>query len=304
MSNHSHHHHEHHHQPNNINTAFIIGIILNMAFVIVEVVAGFNYHSMALLSDAGHNLADVGSLALSLIAILLMKSKSTKKYTYGYKKTSVLIALVNSVLLLISIGAIAVEAFHQIIHPQNVSGKMISIVATMGLIINAASAFLFFKNKEHDLNVKGAYLHLLADALVSLSIIIAGIIIYYTNWFWLDSIMSLVVVAVIIYSTFTLLKDSVRLSLDGVPTQIDIDEIKQKINAINGVVNIHHIHIWAISTSQNALTAHIVVAQNSIYANELKMKKEIKHILQHQNIQHITLEIEKENDICKNENCS
>jgi cobalt-zinc-cadmium efflux system protein len=304
MSNHSHHHHEHHHQPNNINTAFIIGIILNMAFVIVEVVAGFNYHSMALLSDAGHNLADVGSLALSLIAILLMKSKSTKKYTYGYKKTSVLIALVNSVLLLISIGAIAVEAFHQIIHPQNVSGKMISIVATMGLIINAASAFLFFKNKEHDLNVKGAYLHLLADALVSLSIIIAGIIIYYTNWFWLDSIMSLVVVAVIIYSTFTLLKDSVRLSLDGVPTQIDIDEIKQKINVINGVVNIHHIHIWAISTSQNALTAHIVVAQNSIYANELEMKKEIKHILQHQNIQHITLEIEKENDICKNENCS
>jgi cobalt-zinc-cadmium efflux system protein len=303
MSNHSHHHHEHH-QPNNINTAFIIGIILNMAFVIVEVVAGFNYHSMALLSDAGHNLADVGALALSLIAMLLMKSKSTKYYTYGYKKTSVLIALVNSILLLISIGAIAVEAFHQIIHPQNVSGKMISIVATIGLLINAASAFLFFKNKEHDLNVKGAYLHLLADALVSLSIIIAGIIIYYTNWFWLDSIMSLVVVAVIIYSTFKLLKDSVRLSLDGVPTQIDIDEIKQKINAINGVVNIHHIHIWAISTSQNALTAHIVVAQNSIYANELEMKKEIKHILQHQNIQHITLEIEKENDICKNENCS
>jgi len=302
MSDHHHHHHEHT-APENINRAFVIGIILNVLFVIVEVVAGFTYHSMALLSDAGHNIADVGSLALSLIALLLMKSKSNKYYTYGYKKTSILIALVNSVLLLISIGAIAVEAFHKIIQPEKIHGEMVSLVALIGLIINAASAFLFFKNKEHDLNIKSAYTHLLADAMVSLSIVVAGVIIYFTNWYWLDSLMSLVVVAVILYSTIQLLKDSVRLSLDGVPKQISLDEIKLKINSIEGIVDLHHIHVWAISTNQNALTAHVVMKMDSTHTDEIRIKDEIKHELEHLNIHHITLELEKENDNCKLKNC-
>ena len=302
MSDHHHHHHEYT-APENINRAFVIGIILNVLFVIVEVVAGFTYHSMALLSDAGHNIADVGSLALSLIALLLMKSKSNKYYTYGYKKTSILIALVNSVLLLISIGAIAVEAFHKIIQPEKIHGEMVSLVALIGLIINAASAFLFFKNKEHDLNIKSAYTHLLADAMVSLSIVVAGVIIYFTNWYWLDSLMSLVVVAVILYSTIQLLKDSVRLSLDGVPKQISLDEIKLKINSIEGIVDLHHIHVWAISTNQNALTAHVVMKMNSTHTDEIRIKDEIKHELVHLNIHHITLELEKENDNCKLKNC-
>ena len=302
MSDHHHHHHEHI-APENINRAFIIGIILNVLFVIVEVVAGFTYHSMALLSDAGHNIADVGSLALSLIALLLMKSKSNKNYTYGYKKTSILIALINSVLLLISFGAIAVEAFHKIIQPEKIHGEIVSLVALIGLIINAASAFLFFKNKEHDLNIKSAYTHLLADAMVSLSIVVAGVIIYFTNWYWLDSLMSLVVVAVILYSTILLLKDSIRLSLDGVPKQISLDEIKLKINSIDGILDLHHVHVWAISTNQNALTAHVVMKLDSTHNDEIRIKKEIKHELEHLNIHHITLELEKENDNCKFENC-
>ncbi len=305
MSHHHEHHHHHHHSvaESSINTAFVVGITLNFLFVIIEVIVGLYIHSLSLLADAGHNLADVGALALSLLAFRLLKVKSNQNYTYGYRKTSVLVALFNAVLLLISIGAIAYESIQRLLHPQPVEGVIIAIVAAVGIVINATTALLFFKNKENDLNIKGAYLHLLSDAIVSFGLVIGGIIIHFTHWYWADSLLSLIIVIVILISTWQLLKDSLRLSLDGVPNQIDVEKIKIAIIEMKGVRDMHHLHIWAMSTTENALTAHLVLHQNLSTEEEQKIKNEIKHQLIHKNIHHITLETERENEICNTQNC-
>lgn len=304
--NHSHghgHHHHHHAAPSNINTAFIIGLVLNLAFVVVQVIVGLWVHSLSLLSDAGHNLADVGTLALSLLAFKLVKVKANKQYTYGYKKTSVLVALFNAVLLLLSIGAIAYEAAHRLLNPEPLPGLTIALVAGIGVIINAASAFLFFKDKDSDLNIKSAYLHLLSDALVSLGIVIGGIIIYYTHWYWVDSLLSIVIGLIILISTWHLLRDSLRLSLDGVPVNISIDDVRETAMKVKGVIGLHHIHIWAISTTENALTAHLVLANSTTTDEEHHIKHNLRHALAHKNIQHITLETERDNKHCDAEEC-
>src|SRR5947209_7967211 len=209
--------HTHAHQApdfSHLHKAFVIGIILNFLFIIVEVVAGLHIHSLSLLSDAGHNLADVGSLALSLLAFKLLKVRSNKKYTYGYRKTTVLTALLNSVVLLVSIGAIIYEAFDHLVHPQPLPGKTIAIVAAIGIIINFVSALFFLKDKEKDLNVKAAYLHLLSDAVISLVLVIGGIIISFTAWYWIDPVLSIIVATTILISTWKLLRDSLHLSMD------------------------------------------------------------------------------------------
>jgi cobalt-zinc-cadmium efflux system protein len=292
---HSHgHHHGHNHAVDlqDVNRAFIIGIILNFLFVIIETVVGLSVHSLSLLSDAGHNLADVASLAMALIAIRLTKLRSNKKYTYGYKKTTILVALLNAAILLVSIGAISYEAVQRIITPQPLPGKTISIVAAIGILINATTALLFFRSKEKDLNVKGAFLHLISDAIVSAGLVIGGIIIYYTGLYRIDSLLSIVIAVVILLSTWHLLKASLRLSLDGVPEGIDLTKVKNNISKINGVRDFHHIHIWAISTSENALTGHIE-----------KIKHNVKHELEHLNIVHATLEVETENIPCEEPDC-
>lgn len=232
-----------------------------------------------------------------------MKVKSNAQYTYGYRKTSILAALFNSVLLLISIGAIVYESIQRFLHPTEISGTTISIVAGIGIVINGVTALLFLRDKEKDINIKSAYLHLMADALVSLAIVIGGIIIYYTRWFWLDSALSIVIAIVILFSTWKLLKDSLRLSLDGVPENIDIDALKTIALKINGIKDFHHIHVWAISSTENALTGHIVFQQMTTIQEEEKLKAELKHDLHHQNIHHITLETERENHVCKIPNC-
>jgi cation diffusion facilitator family transporter len=290
------HDHSHHHsiEPKNMNAAFVVGICLNIAFVVIEAIAGILQNSMALLSDAGHNLADVGALALSLFAFKMLTVKSNAKYTYGYRKTSILVSLLNAVILLISIGIIIFEAIQRLIHPQPINGLTISIIAAIGIIINFISAKMFFKSKEHDINVKAAYLHLLSDAVISMGIVVAGIAIYYSNWFWLDPAISIVIALVILVSTWQLLKDSLRLSLDGVPANIELTEIKSAAMKIDGVKNIHHIHIWAMSTTENALTAHLVLTSEVNYIHEQKIKNELKHLLEHKNIQHVTLETERE----------
>ena len=304
---HEHHHdHHHHHGPvklTNVNSAFIIGIVLNFLFVVIEVIAGFYIHSLSLLSDAGHNLADVAALALSLLAFRMMKVKANDNYTYGYRKTSIIVALFNAMVLLVSIGAIAYEAVHRFFNPEPMPGTTIAMVAGIGIVINALSAMLFFRNKDNDLNIKSAYLHLLSDAVVSVGLVIGGIIIYYTQWYWIDSLLSIVVAIVIMVSTWRLLKDSLRLSLDGVPTAIQIEDIKTEASAIDGLKSLHHIHVWAISTTENALTAHIVLPQNATIAQESKIKHELKHLLQHKNIHHITLETEREGELCETEEC-
>jgi len=301
-----HHHHGHHHHPVNlkeINRAFVIGIILNFAFVIIEVAAGLFIHSLSLLSDAGHNLADVASLSMSLIAIRLVKVKPNEKYTYGFKKTTILVALFNAAILLISIGAIGYEALHRVFSPEPLPGKVISLVAGIGILINTITALLFLRNKESDLNIKSAFLHLLSDAIVSAGLVVGGIVIFYTHLYWIDAVLSLLIAAVILISTWQLLKDSLRLSLDGVPENIDLQKVKTGIGKISGIKDFHHIHIWALSTTENALTAHIVVDKDADMPAIEKIKHEAKHQLEHFNIQHATLEIETENLNCEEPDC-
>jgi cobalt-zinc-cadmium efflux system protein len=307
-SGHSHSHHVHSHghimELSSVNTAFIIGIILNLAFVLIEAIVGIAIHSMSLLSDAGHNLADVASLGLSLFAFRMMKAKSNTIYTYGYKKTTVLVALLNGGILLVSIGAILYESVHRLILPEPLPGKTISIVAAIGILINTITALLFFRNKESDLNIKGAFLHLMSDAVVSAALVVGGIIIIYTKWYWIDPLLGIVVAVVIVFSTWNLLRDSLRLSLDAVPLGIDLRAVKSAIEKISGVQDFHHIHIWALSTTENALTGHVVLKKGIGIEDQEKIKGDIKHKLLHLNIQHVTLETETESLACETKHAS
>ncbi len=302
-SEHSHSHHGHSHgqvtELKSVNTAFILGIVLNLAFVIIEAVVGLVIHSLSLLSDAGHNLADVASLGLSLFAYRMMKVKSNTIYTYGYKKTTVLVALLNGGILLISIGAILYESVHRLILPEPLPGKTISIVAAIGILINTVTALLFFRDRERDLNIKGAFLHLMSDAVVSAALVAGGIIIIYTKWYWIDPLLGILVAVVIVFSTWSLLRDSLRLSLDAVPQGIDLRSVQAAIEKISGVQNIHHIHIWALSTTENALTGHVVLKREIGIEEQEKIKNEIKHLLLHRKIQHVTLETETEMLACE-----
>lgn len=299
----SHKGHSHNHTPviTSLNQAFIVGILLNLAYVIIQVIIGLNINSLSLLSDAGHNFLDVAGLALAMLAFKLSTSKSTEKYTYGYKKSSILISLLNAVVLLISIVAIGYAAILRFRNPEPLPGKVIAIVAVIGIFINGISAFMFFSDKAKDINVKAAFLHLAADALVSLGLVIGGILIYYTHWYWIDSLLSLIVCLVIIASTWKLLKDSLRLSLDGVPDTVNLQKVKEEILKIDGVHDFYHLHIWAISTTQNALTAHLVVSPDLSVAQIEVIKHTIKYELLHANIHHSTIETKSE--ICRDEAC-
>jgi cobalt-zinc-cadmium efflux system protein len=302
-SRHSDHHHGHSHghvtELRSVNTAFYIGIILNLAFVIIETIVGLIIHSLSLLSDAGHNLADVASLGLSLFAYRMVRVKSNTIYTYGYKKTTVLVALLNGGILLVSIGAILYESVHRLILPEPLPGKTISLVAGIGILINGVTAFLFFRNKENDLNIRSAFLHLLSDAVVSAALVVGGIIIVFTNWYWIDPLLGILVAVVIVFSTWSMLRDSLRLSLDAVPQGISLRTVKSMVEKITGVQDFHHIHIWALSTTENALTGHVVLKKEISIEEQEKIKKEIKHELLHLKIQHVTLETETETLACE-----
>lgn len=292
------HSHQHSHTINaeSLNKAFIIGIVLNLAFVVIEFAAGFWFDSLALLSDAGHNLSDVVSLVLALLAFRLAKIKANEHYTYGYKKSTILVSLLNAVILLVAVGAIVIESIHKLSNPAVVPGGAIAWVAGVGVLINAFTAFLFMKDKEKDLNVKGAYLHMAADALVSVGVLVAGIVISRTGWYIIDPIIGLIVAVVILISTWNLLHDSLRLTLDGVPASIDSQKVVEAIRVLPGVDDVHHIHIWAISTTENALTAHIVLKQP-------EGMQEVKHLIRHRledfGIGHATLEFEVPGEHCE-----
>jgi cobalt-zinc-cadmium efflux system protein len=301
----SHHHHNGHlhslpvHQAG--NRAFILSIVLNLLYVAVEAGAGFITNSLALITDAGHNLIDVTSLGLSLAAFRLARIKPTKTFTYGYKKTTIIAALLNAAILLIVIGILGYEAIIRLNHPAPVEGSVISLIAGIGIIVNAFSAYLFFKSQKQELNARGAYLHLLADAAVSIAVVISGLLIFATGWFWLDPVISLVVLIVILFSTWSLLSESLRLSLDAVPKGVDIAEIEALIKKTPGVLNVHHIHVWPMSTTENALTAHVVISGDIKSDSHKAMVKNIKHELFHHQIHHATLELETVH--CKQELC-
>ncbi len=297
------HDHAHHHEAilTKVNTAFVVAIILNLVFVIIEAVVGIAIDSLSVLSDAGHNLSDVGTLALSLLAFKLMKVKATNKYTYGYRKTSVLVALFNSILLLLTIGVIVYGAVDHLFHPQEIPGLTVSIIAGIGIVINFSTALFFLRNKERDINVKSAYLHLLADALVSAGLVIGGMVIYYTHLYWLDSVFSLIIAAIILFTTWKLIKESLRLSLDGVPSTIHLEEVIELIRKAEGVKEVYHVHIWPLSSTENAMTAHLILEEAVTGEQEAHIKHELRHLLEHQNIQHVTFETERKD--CRNVSC-
>jgi len=292
MSNHA-HDHSHAHSPTvtTITRTLLIGAVLNIVYVVVEFLMGLQTKSLALVADAGHNLSDVAGLLLSLLAFRLARVKSNQRFTYGLRKSTVLASLVNAVLLLLAVGGILLESFQRFRHPEPVSGNTVAWVAGLGILVNAASAFLFFRDKEHDLNMKGAYLHLLADALVSVGVVASGLVIGYTGWVWLDPAMGIVVAVVILSGTWSLLSDSLRLTLDGVPMGIDLTKVQQIISDVPGVLAVDHVHIWAMSTTENALTAHLTV-QSDLTNNQIVIvKKEVRHELEHLGIEHATLEV-------------
>src|SRR5260221_1503478 len=291
------HNHEHHDHGLDLaqdnKTAFIVGICLNLAFVLAEIIAGFIYNSMALLTDAGHNASDVASLVLSFVAFGMAKKKSSAEYTYGFKKTTILAALINAVFLLIAIGILGYESVTRLFRPEKVQGSMIAWIAGLGIIVNSVSAFLFYRHKEKELNAKSAYLHLLADAFVSLGVVVAGIIMAYTHWYWLDPVIGLLVMVVILFSTWGLLRNSFKMTIDAVPSGIVLKEVKDIILKVRDVKEVEHVHIWPLSTTENALTAHVTINENLSFDEKLNVIEDIRHELLHHNIHHSTIELKK-----------
>ena len=297
-------HHHDHALPDKLTTSFVLGIILNLIMVLVGAGVGFWSHSLALLSDAGHNLSDVACLVLAFWGLKLSKVKANSKYTYGYKKITILTSLANAILLIGVTSWIIVEAFERImLGVTAIPGLWVSLVAFLGIIINSFSALLFIKQKDSDLNVKGAYLHMASDALVSLAVVIAGILIFFTHWFWLDPVISVFISALVLWATWGLLSQSLRLSLDGVPKEMDLQTIQVELNKIKGIKEAHHLHVWALSTNEFALTAHLVLDKDLILSKADSIKLEARHILEHFKIKHATLEIESETVECLQIEC-
>jgi cobalt-zinc-cadmium efflux system protein len=290
---HEHHTHSHHATSDAIDSKFVIGICLNLLFLIAEVITGLIYNSMALLTDAGHNASDVASLLLSLIAFRLARKKSTSQFTYGFKKTTVLAALANAVVLLIAIGILGLESISRLFKPQPVQGGIIAWIAGAGIFINSISAYLFYTHKEKDLNAKAAYLHLLGDALVSLGVVVAGIVMSFTAWYWLDPAVGLVIMVVILISTWSLLRDSFKMTIDAVPSGLELEKVKKIILQIKHVQEVGHVHVWPLSTTENALTAHVAIDEKLNFDEKLKVIENIKHELLHHHIHHSTIELEK-----------
>jgi cobalt-zinc-cadmium efflux system protein len=293
---HTHDHHSHSHNldfEQSSRKAFLIGICLNLAFVLAEVIGGIVYNSIALLTDAGHNASDVASLLLSLMALRLSKKKSNAAYTYGFKKTTVLAALANAVVLLIAIGILGFESVTRLFNPEKVEGNVIAWIAGAGILINGISAFLFYRHKEKELNARSAYLHLLADALVSLGVVVAGIVIAHTNWYWLDPLIGNVIMFVILAGTWRLLRDSFKMTIDAVPSGIELEAVKNIILKVKHVKKVGHVHIWPLSTTENALTAHVIVDEQLDFGEKLKVIRNIKYELEHYNIHHSTIEMEQ-----------
>lgn len=255
-----HNHHTHSHQSIvSLNAAFITGISLNAAYVIIEAIFGFMYNSMGLLSDAGHNLSDVASLLIAMVAYRLMSHKPDSRHTYGYKKFSVQASLINALLLYIAVGAILVESINKLIHPVEVNGDAIAWVAAAGVIVNGVTAWLFVRDKSRDINIKGAFLHMAADTLVSIGVVVSGIVIHFTGWYVIDPTIGIVIALIIAWSTKNLLVESTRMSIDAVPESIDMYGLEKALMTVDGVDSIHHLHVWPLSTTENAITVHAVI---------------------------------------------
>lgn len=300
MAHHHSHDCSHHHPPaHQSGRAFVIAIVLNTGFVIIEFIYGLIANSTALMADAGHNLSDVLGLVLAGGAVLLARKQPSKRYTYGLRSTSILAALANAMLLLVACGAIALEAAERFTQPPAVESLTVSAIAGIGIIVNGLSALLFLKGSQHDLNIRGAYLHMAADAAVSLAVVIVGLVMFYTNdYYWLDPAITLLIVLVIVIGTWGLLRESMRLVLSAVPTNINSAAIEAYLCQLDGVTSCHDLHIWGLSTTETALTAHLVMPNGC--PND-RFIDDIAHALEHNFfIHHCTLQIEQgdTNHVC------
>lgn len=287
---HDHGHQHHHHGPADYGHAFAIGIVLNVIFVTVEVVFGYLANSLALLADAGHNLSDVLGLVVAWGALHLAKTRPTERRTYGLRRSSILAAVFNAVVLLIAIGAIAWEAIGRFVHPAPVAGTTVMVVAGIGIVINGLTAALFASGRKSDVNIEGAFLHMASDAAVSVGVLIAGAVILYVGWTWLDPVVSLLIVLVIAIGTWDLLRRSFDLAMDAVPGHIDPAAVRQYLDALPGVSDIHDLHIWAMSTTETALTAHIV--RDAPELDDAFLHDLTDHLHHHYHIHHVTIQIE------------
>jgi len=285
------HDHSHSHGSTDFGRAFAIGIALNLGFVAVETVYGFLANSMSLLADAGHNLSDVLGLVVAWAGAIMARRAPSPRFTYGLKKAPILAALANSLFLLIAVGAIGAEAIRRLFHPAATQGETVMVVAAIGIAVNAATAFLFARGREHDINIRGAYLHMVADAAVSAAVVFAGLVILWTGQRWVDPVMSLAVAVVILWSSIGLLKESVWMSLAAVPSSIDVDQVEIALAELDGVEAIHDLHVWPLSTTETALTAHIVTRLAGEPDALLEAARAILHDRFH--IEHCTLQVER-----------
>lgn len=292
-------HDHHHHAPSNYNRAFAIGVILNVAYILLETGAGLYANSLALLADAGHNLSDVLGLLLAWGAHVLSAVQPSKRRTYGLRGSSILAALANGLLLLVVTGGIAWEAIRRFGEPADVGGPIVIWIAAAGVIVNAVTAMFFFGGSKDDLNIRGAYLHMAADAAVSLGVVIGGVLISVFGWLWIDPIISLVVAVVIFLGTWGLFRESLDLALHAVPKGIDLDEVRATLEGLPGVAAVHDLHVWAMSTTEPALTAHLVKPE---VVDEDEFLFNASHELHCKfGIEHVTLQIERnvESPICQ-----
>jgi cobalt-zinc-cadmium efflux system protein len=293
---HSHGHAGHSHAPDNFGWAFAIGAALNTVFVIAELIFGYAANSLALISDAVHNLSDVIALLLAWGAAWLSQKQPTQRHTYGYRRASILAALFNAGLLLVAVGGIVVEAVNRLYSPAPVAGWTVVVVAALGVAVNGGTALLFMRGRHGDLNIRGAYLHMAADAGVSLGVVVAALVIMVTGWLWLDPAISLVIAAVVVWSGWWLARDSVNLALDGVPRGIELSEVRDYLAGLEGVIEVHDLHIWAMSTNETALTAHLVRPGGS---DDAFLHGVCEQLSQRFNIHHATLQIEAAAEVCK-----
>ena len=303
-SGHSHdthaHGHGHSHAPASFGRAFAIGIFLNTGFVLLEGGYGLAIGSMALVADAGHNLSDVLGLVIAWGGATLAQRAPSKRFTFGLKGSSILAALANAVLLLVAVGLIASEAIQRLVYPQEVPGGPIILVAAVGIVVNGATALLFARGRKGDLNIRGAYLHMAADTAVSAGVVVAGLVILSTGATWIDPVASLVIGLVILVSTWELLWEAVKMSLAAVPGHIDTDEVEAKLAALPGVIHVHHLHIWNMSTTETALTVHLVMPAGHPGDGFLA---DLQHRLEHSyRIGHSTVQIERgDREACPDE---
>jgi cobalt-zinc-cadmium efflux system protein len=286
----------HTHAPDSFGIAFAVGVALNMAIVIAELVFGYAANSLALMADAAHNFSDVIGLLLAWGAAWLAMRRPTQQYTYGYRRASILAALINAGMLLIAVGGIIVEALRRFQDPGAVAGRTVIYVAILGIVVNGATALLFMRGRHGDLNIRGAYLHMIADAGVSFGVVVAALLIMWTGWLWVDPAVSLGIAAVILASGWGLARDSVNLALDGVPKGIDIAEVESYLRERKGVIEVHDLHIWAMSTNETALTAHLVRPGGLDDGFLSNVCDELSHRFR---IAHATIQIEASADVCK-----